>query len=136
MPIELLSMLGGGVAGFIFKFVATQQEAQERAFERVVRAQEVSDASSDRAAVRGTVIGRRVLLFTILWVVAIAPFAAALIGIPTFVETERASWDILGWFTGGFERMEGVIVIEELRASVVAAVGFYLGSGTVSRGSR
>jgi len=136
MPIELLSMLGGGVAGFIFKFVATQQEAQERAFERVVRAQEVSDASSDRAAVRGTVIGRRVLLFTILWVVAIAPFAAALIGIPTFVETERASWDILGWFTGGFERMEGVIVIEELRASVVAAVGFYLGSGTVSRRSR
>jgi hypothetical protein len=133
MPIELLSMLGGGVAGFIFKFVATQQEAQERAFERVVKAQDVSDTSNDRAAVRGTIVGRRVLLFTILWVVAFAPFVAALVGIPTYVETERAPWDVLGWFTGGFERLEGVIVIEELRAAVVAAVGFYLGSGTISR---
>ena len=133
MPIELLSMLGGGVAGFIFKFVATQQEAQERAFERVVKSQELADQSNDRAALRGTVLGRRVLLFTILWAVALAPFVAALIGIPTYVETERASWDVLGWFTGGFEQLQGVIVLEELRAAVVAAVGFYLGSGAVSR---
>lgn len=133
MPIELLSMLGGGVAGFIFKFVATQQEAQERAFERVVQSQELADQSNDRAAVRGTVLGRRVLLFTILWVVALAPFAAAIIGIPTYVETERAPWDVLGWFTGGFQQLQGVIVLEELRAAVVAAVGFYLGSGAVSR---
>jgi len=133
MPIELLSMLGGGVAGFIFKFVATQQEAQERAFERVVRSQELADESGDRAAVRGSVLGRRVLLFTILWVVALAPFVAALIGIPTYVETERAPWDVLGWFSGGFQQLQGVIVLEELRAAVVAAVGFYLGSGAVSR---
>ena len=95
MSLELLSMLGGGLAGFIFRFMATSMENQQKVTEMVLQKQAAADDSADRAAKRGTHIGRRVLVFTVLWVLAVAPFLGALIGIDTWVESERAPWDFL-----------------------------------------
>lgn len=134
MTLELVSMLGGGVAGFIFRFLAMQAEAQQRTTEMLLKAQTVADDSADRAAKRGSHIGRRVLVFTVLWVLAVAPFIGAILGITTWVEEERASWDVLGWFTGGWQELKGIVILPELRAALLAAAGFYLGGSAIARG--
>ena len=134
MTIELLSMLGGSVAGFVFKFMAMQAEAQASALDAMIRKQGVADDSADRAAARpGSLFGRRMLLFGILWVVALAPFIGAIIGVPTFVETGPESWDIFGIFTGGFQELSGIVLIEEFRVGLLACIGYYLGSSAVGR---
>jgi hypothetical protein len=127
-------MLGGGLAGFIFRFMATSIENQQKTTEMLLQKQAVADDSADRAAMRGSHIGRRVLVFTILWVLCLAPFIGGLIGMPTFVESERAPWDFLGLFTGGWDRLTGIVVLPELRAALLAAVGFYLGGSSIAKG--
>ena len=133
MTFELLSMLGGGVAGFVFRMMAMQAEAQASAMQSLIKAQGVADDSADRASARGGVFGRRVLLFAILWVVAFAPFVGSIIGVPTFVESETAWWDFLGIFTGGFQELTGIILIDEFRVGLLACIGYYLGSSAVGR---
>ena len=126
-------MLGGGVAGFIFRLISMQAEAQAGALEALIKAQGVADDSADRAAKRGTVFGRRMLLVGILWVVALAPFVGSLLGISTYVETTREWWDFLGIFSGGFEELRGIVLLEEFRVGLLACIGYYLGSSAVGR---
>lgn len=133
MSIELISMLGGALSGFIFRFMATSVENQQKTTEMLLQKQAVADDSADRAAVRGSHVGRRVLVFTVLWVLAVAPFIGALIGIDVWVEEERAPWDLLGIFTGGWEQLRGIVILPELRAALLAAVGFYLGGSSIAR---
>jgi len=133
MSIELISMLGGALSGFIFRFMATSIENQQKTTEMLLQKQAVADDSADRAAVRGSHVGRRVLVFTVLWVLAVAPFVGALIGVDVWVEEERAPWDLLGLFTGGWEQLRGIVILPELRAALLAAVGFYLGGSTIAR---
>jgi hypothetical protein len=134
MTIELISMLGGGLAGFIFRFMAMSLENQQKTTELLLHKQAAADDSADRAYLRGTHVGRRVLVFTVLWTLAVAPFFGSLIGVDTWVESERAPWDILGIFTGGWERLQGIVVLPELRAALLAAVGFYLGGSSIAKG--
>lgn len=134
MSMELISMLGGGLAGFVFRFMAQSIENQQKTTEMLLQKQAVADDSADRAAKRGTHLGRRVLVFTILWVLCLAPFLGSLLGIDTWVESERAPWDLLGLFSGGWEQLQGIVILPELRAALVAAVGFYLGGSAVARG--
>tara|TARA_Y100001937_G_scaffold51780_1_gene71843 strand:- start:5564 stop:5965 length:402 start_codon:yes stop_codon:yes gene_type:complete len=132
--MELISMLGGGLAGFIFRFMAMSVENQQKTTEMLLQKQAAADDSADRAAKRGTHFGRRVLVFTVLWVLAVAPFLGALLGVDTWVETERAPWDLFGIFSGGWTQLQGIIVLPELRAALLAAVGFYLGGSSIARG--
>ncbi len=132
--MEILSMMGGGLAGFVFRFMAMQAEGQLELTKSLIQKQAVADDSADRAAQRGSHIGRRVLVFTVLFTLAVAPFIGALIGIPTFVESEQAPWDFLGLFSGGWSELKGIVVLPELRAALLAAVGFYLGGSTIARG--
>ncbi len=134
MSIELISMLGGALSGFIFRFMAASIENQQKTTEMLLQKQAMADDSADRAASRGSHIGRRVLVFTVLWVLAIAPFIGALIGVDVWVEDERAPWDFLGIFSGGWEQLRGIVILPELRAALLAAVGFYLGGSTIARG--
>ena len=134
MTIELISMLGGGLAGFLFRFMAMSMENQQKTTELLLQKQTVADDSADRAAKRGSHVGRRVLVFTVLWVLAVAPFLGALVGVPTWVEGERAPWDLLGLFSGGWTELRGVVILPELRAALLAAVGFYLGGSAIARG--
>lgn len=134
MSMELISMLGGALSGFVFRFMAMSAENQQKTTEMLLQKQAMADDSADRAAKRGSHIGRRVLVFTVLWVLCLAPFIGGLIGMPTYVEDERAPWDVLGLFTGGWESLTGIVVLPELRAALLAAVGFYLGGSSIARG--
>jgi hypothetical protein len=133
MTLELLSMLGGGLMGFVFRFMAASLENQQKTTELLLQKQAVADDSADRANLRGSHIGRRVLVFTVLWVLAVAPFIGALYGVDVWVESERAPWDFLGLFTGGWEQLRGIVILPELRAALLAAAGFYLGGSSIAR---
>lgn len=134
MSVEIMSMLGGGLMGFIFRYMGMVSENQQKTTELLLKKQAVADDSADRASLRGSHVGRRVLVFTVLWVLCLAPFIGGLIGMPTYVEAERAPWDFLGIFTGGWDRLTGIVVLPELRAALLAAVGFYLGGSSIARG--
>jgi len=133
MSLEVLSMLCGGVAGFVFRFMAASLENQQKTTELLLQKQAVADDSADRANLRGSHVGRRVLVFTVLWVLAVAPFIGALYGVDVWVESERAPWDFLGLFTGGWEQLRGIVILPELRAALLAAAGFYLGGSSIAR---
>ncbi len=119
--------------GFIFRYMGMVSENQQKTTELLLKKQAVADDSADRASMRGSHIGRRVLVFTVLWVLCLAPFIGGLIGMPTYVEGERAPWDFLGIFTGGWNRLTGIVVLPELRAALLAATGFYLGGSSIAR---
>jgi len=133
MPIELISMLAGGVSGFIFNFIAAQAETQARAVDSLIKLQGAADASADKAATRGGTFGRRALLFGVLWLIVLAPFVGGLLDIPVHVESDRAPWDFLGIFTGGYTELKGIIVLDEVRAGFTACIGFWLGGASVGR---
>jgi hypothetical protein len=131
MSIELISMLGGGVAGFLMRFIAAQAEMQAQLFERVLRAQEASDVSADKAAVRspGSWV-RRVMALVILFGVVVGPFILAIADIPVVVESSGPWWDILDIFPN-WDTISGFILLPEVRQGMLALVGFYFGSSQV-----
>ncbi len=133
MTPELISMVGGGLMGFVFRFIAAQQEATTQALQMSMQLQDAADASADRASARTGSWVRRVLSLTVLFALILAPFALALVGLPTYVEREQAPWDIFGVFTGGWEAVNGYLVLPEVRSAMLAVVAFYLGSSQVGR---
>ena len=133
IPIELTAMLAGGVSGFVMNFMAAQAERQAKSVEQLIQLQGVADDSHEKAAARCGTFGRRTLLFAILWLVAFAPLLGAMVDIPTFVEADRADWDIFGLFTGGWTELRGIVLLDEVRAGFTAAVGFWLGGAAVGR---
>ena len=80
MSTELLAMLGGGASGFIFKLIGTLVGNQAAVTKGLIEKQQASDASADAAAARVYAFGawtRRVIVFTVLFGVIIAPFILA-----------------------------------------------------------
>ena len=133
MSIELLAMLGGGVSGFLMKLIASQAEAQQRQVDMMIRKQEVADASAEKAAARGGVLVRRVIAFTILFAMIVAPFIVAFFDIPVTV-IDEARGGLLGFL--GFTKplvteMQGFVLLPEVRQGMLALLGFYFGSSQV-----
>ncbi len=126
-------MIGGGLMGFVFRFIAAQQEAQTKAMEMSMQLQAASDASADRAGNRSGSWVRRVLSLTVLFGLILGPFILGVLGLPTYVESERAPWDLFGIFSGGWEAVPGYLVLPEVRTAMLAVVAFYLGSSQVGR---
>ncbi len=131
MTLELLSMLGGGMAGFLMRFIAAQSEAQAAALKQMIEAQSAADDSADRAAARsGGVWIRRAIVAAILFAVVLAPFVLSFFNIPVVVEGDGPWWDLLGVF-GGWESVQGFILLPEVRQGMLAILGFYFGSSQV-----
>lgn len=133
MSIELLAMLGGGVSGFIMKLIASQAEAQQRQVELMIRKQEVADASAEKAAARGGVLVRRVIAFTILFAMIVAPFILAFTDNPvTLLEEARGGiLGFLGFTKSTWVEVQGFVLLPEVRQGMLALLGFYFGSSQV-----
>lgn len=132
MPLELISLLGGGVAGFVMRFMAAQAEAQAKAFDRMITAQGAADKSAELARRHdpGSWV-RRTIALVILFAVVVAPFILALLDVPVAVEGDGYWWDILGLFGSSWEEVSGFILLPEVRQGMVALIGFYFGSSQV-----
>ena len=136
MSIELLSMLGGGVTGFVMRLISAQAESQSRILESMLQKQKASDDSADRAASRTSGVWvRRIIAILILFAVIVAPFILALIDVPLALESQREG----GLFSSIFgskvtyENVQGFVLLPEVRQGMLALLSFYFGSSMVKR---
>lgn len=131
MNPELIALLGGGVSGFVMKFIAAQAQTQARQFDNILKRQVASDDSADRAAERSNgVLVRRFLVFVVFFAIIIAPFIMSFIGIDVSVQKETSKF--FGLFKGAqWEQVQGYVILPEVRQTALAIVGFYFGSSQV-----
>ena len=135
MSIELLSMLGGGISGFVMRLVASQAEAQGRALDAMLQKQEMADKSSEAAANRGGVWVRRLIAVSILFAVIIAPFILSLLNVPVALEKESGG-GIFSFIFGSnneYINIDGFVLLPEVRQGMLALLSFYFGSSMVKR---
>ncbi len=121
------------MSGFVMKLIASQAEAQSRNFEMMLQKQSLADESAEKAAARGGVWIRRIFVFFILFAVILAPFILSLTGVPVTVEKEGLGGllKLIGLGSGGWESLQGFVVLPEVRQAMLAIVGFYFGSSQV-----
>lgn len=138
MNVELLAMLGGGVSGFTMKLIGAMAEAQMNALNATIQKQQLADDSADRAAKReGGVWVRRTIAIFILFAVILAPFIIAFTAEPVTVQKEELG-GMLGFLGlgalfggGGWESLQGFVLLPEVRQGMLALLGFYFGSSQV-----
>tara|TARA_X000000950_G_scaffold270552_1_gene350477 strand:+ start:1611 stop:2018 length:408 start_codon:yes stop_codon:yes gene_type:complete len=135
MSTELLAMLGGGASGFIFKLIGTLVQNQAAVTKGLIEKQQASDASADAAAARVNSFGawtRRIIVFTVLFGVIIAPFILAHSDEGVTVATEYSKW--FGFVKGTtYETLHGYIILPEIKTAIISIISFYFGSATVSK---
>ncbi len=137
MSLEILSMLGGSVLGFLFRYLAEKRQNDKEIFERLITSNKQTTDNQDRAILRipydaGKVV-RQIIVLTILFATLAAPFILPFFGLPTFVEVD--STDPEGFFglisqttKKYFVEINGFLYTSENRQILVAIVGFYFGS--------
>ena len=140
IPTELISMAAGSVTGFIFKFIAQRAKERHENFKMALQKNEVLEKSRDSAVNRVPMDAgrwvRRLIVVSTLFGVIIAPFFLSLLNEPLYVqvETQTRSW-LFGLFGGNpetqFVKIDGYLMIPEVRQTLTAIVGFYFGSSTV-----
>ena len=130
MTPELLAMLGGGASGFIFKLIGQLVANQASMTDALIKKQKASDASHDKAAVRGGEWVRRLIVCTVLFAVVVAPFLLA--HSPEGVTVGQETSSFFGFFKGiKYQTLNGYLILPEIRQTVLAIVGFYFGSSTI-----
>jgi hypothetical protein len=142
IPIELLSMLGGSVTGFVFRYLAEKRENDKQMFERLITLNEQKEKTIESAVKRVPIdVGkgvRQLIVIAVLFATLAAPFILPFFGIPTFVEIEASTPDmsIIPSVTKTFfVELNGYLYAEEHRQVLLSIVGFYFGSAAASNKS-
>ena len=139
LTAEFLSLVGGSLAGFMFKSLAEKRQNEQARFNRMIDALVKSDVSHDKAVERvGLDAGkwvRRFIVLCVLFGTILAPFILPFFGIPTVVEVvekRNAPLDIFGLFGTNdiitYETIKAYLFTQETRQILVTIVGFYFGS--------
>jgi len=141
MSLELITMIGGTVVGFIFRYMAERAKERHEIYKRAVGWKKAEDASADKAAKRVPIdVGkwvRRAIVACILFAVVLAPFLLSILGYSTIVEveTQKPDW-LFGLFGGGtevlFVELKGYLMVPEVRQTLTAIVGFYFGNASAA----
>ena len=135
MSTELLAMLGGGASGFLFKLIGTLVQNQAAVTEGLIKKQQAMDSSADAAAARVDSFGawtRRIIVFTVLFGVIIAPFILAHCEEGVTVATDYSKW--FGFSKGTtYETLHGYIILPEIETAIISIISFYFGSAAVSK---
>lgn len=133
MTPELIAMLGGGVSGFVMKFVAQQAQNQAKLFEQTIKKQQTADASADAADKRGGAGGpwiRRFIVVSTMFAVIAAPFIIAFTDLGVSIQKDTSF--LFGLVKGSkWETVTGYVILPEVRQTALAIVGFYFGSSQV-----
>lgn len=143
MPIslELLTLLGGSLTGFLFRFMAERAKDRQEQFKMMMDRHKADEQSRDSAIARVPIDAgkwiRRIIVVSVLFGVILAPFVLSVLGYSTIVEIEQEkSTFLFGLFGGGMEKsfieLQGYLVVPEVRQTLSAIVGFYFGSATAS----
>lgn len=141
---ELVSLAGGSLVGFIFRYLAEKRLDQKQMFEQLIAANKQTTENQDRAAQRVPIdVGRgirRVIVLSVLFATMLAPFILPFFGIPTFVEVDANNpGGLLGIIPSTtkkyFVEINGFLFASETRQVLVSIVGFYFGSAAASNKS-
>lgn len=134
---ELLSLIGGGVTGFIFRHMAEKRQAEKEVFERLLAANAQTTQNQNQAAERVPVdagkITRRFIVLMVLFGTILAPFILPFFNIPTVVEViqDKPEW-LFGLIPASkevlFQEINGYLFTQENRQILVSIIGFYFGS--------
>jgi hypothetical protein len=141
MPTELISLIGGGLVGFIFRFMAQKAQDQKEMFERIIAANKQTTEKQNAAAARVPLdVGkgvRQVIVLGVLFATMLAPFILPFFGVPTFVEVDATQTNLLGPDTikKYFVEVNGYLFTSETREILLSIVGFYFGSAAASNKS-
>lgn len=141
MPTELISLIGGGLVGFIFRFMAQKAQDQKEMFERIIAANKQTTENQNAAATRVPLdVGkgvRQVIVLGVLFATMLAPFILPFFGVPTFVEVNATQTNLLGPDTlkKYFVEVNGYLFTSETREILLSIVGFYFGSAAASNKS-
>jgi hypothetical protein len=144
MPTELISLIGGSLTGFIFKFMAQKSQDQKEIFERLIAANKQTTENQDKAAKRVPLdVGkgvRQLIVLTVLFGTIAAPFILPFFGVPTFVEVDSSNPEALFGLIPEttkkyFVEINGYLYTSENRQILVAIVGFYFGTAAAGRKS-
>lgn len=144
MNPELLSLIGGSLAGFIFRHMAEKRQSEKEIFERLIAANTQTTKNQDSAAKRVPIdagkITRRIIVLSVLFGAILAPFILPFFGIPTVVEYNRTNPE---WLFGliptstetVFETVNGFLYTKENREVLLSVVGFYFGTAAAGNKS-
>jgi len=141
---ELLSLIGGGATGFLFRYMAQKSQDQKEMFERLMAANKQTTENQDKAAQRVPIdIGksvRQIIVLSILFATLLAPFILPFFGLPTFVEVDSTTPEgLFGLIPQStkkfFVEINGYLFTSENRQILLSIVGFYFGSATASNKS-
>ena len=126
---EVISLVAGGAAGFIFKMMAQNAADRQQTTELLIKRQQAPGKSGEWT--------RRLIIIAILFGVILAPFVLSLLGKPVVVEVQTAVKSFLGIFNWGgntrFYELSSYILIPEMRTALLAIIGFYFGNSAAKR---
>jgi hypothetical protein len=141
MPTELISLIGGGLVGFIFRFIAQKSQDQKELFQQMMAANKQTSENQNLAAQRVPLdIGkgvRQIIVLAVLFATLLAPFILPFFGVPTFVEVDGTQTNLLGpdLLRKYFVEVNGYLFTSENREILLSIVGFYFGSAAASNKS-
>jgi hypothetical protein len=141
---ELISMIGGGFAGFLFKFLAQKSADQKEMFNQLIQANKQTTDNQNQAVQRVSIDSgkfvRQVIVLTVLFGAFAAPFILPFFGVPTFVEVDVKNPEALFGLVPAtakkaFVEINGFFWSSENREILLSIVGFYFGSAAASNKS-
>jgi len=137
ITIELLSMLGGSLTGFLFRYLAQKSQDQKELFTQLIQVNKITTENQDKAVQRvpldaGKTV-RRIIVLTVLFGAFAAPFILPFFGIPTFIEVDVKDPEMLFGLIPEtsrkvFVQINGFFWATENRQILLSIVGFYFGS--------
>ena len=141
---ELISLIGGGATGFLFRYMAQKSQDQKEMFNQLMAANKQTTENQDKAVQRvpldvGRVV-RQIIVLSVLFATFLAPFVLPFFGIPTFVEVDAKTPEgLFGLIPEStrkfFVEINGYLFTSENRQILLSIIGFYFGSAAASNKS-
>jgi hypothetical protein len=138
---ELISLVGGGFTGFLFKYLAQKSADQKELFQQLIQSNKQTTDNQNQAAQRvpldtGRVV-RQIIVLTVLFGAFAAPFILPFFGVPTFVEVDVKNPEFLfglipATAKKAFVEINGFFWTSENREVLLSIVGFYFGTSAAN----
>jgi hypothetical protein len=134
-------MVGGGLTGFLFKFMAQKSADQKEMFNQLIQANKQTTDNQNQAVQRVSIDSgkfvRQVIVLTVLFGAFAAPFILPFFGVPTFVEVDVKNPEALfglipATAKKAFVEINGFFWSSENREILLSIVGFYFGSAAAT----
>jgi len=138
---ELISLVSGGLVGFLFRYMAQKSADQKELFNQLIQANKQTTDNQNQAVKRVPIdtgrIVRQIIVLTILFGAFAAPFILPFFGVPTFVEVDVKNPEaVFGLIPStakkAFVEINGFFWTSENREVLLSIVGFYFGTAAAT----